>query len=414
MSPEPGKIPDMVPLGLLRRYLTAHGWRLAEPTRVPPAPRSAEISLGSEARSFFQTRTTGKRKIEVYVLAEPGSDDVELIVPQDREVSDFDRRLQGAILTLSQVEDKEPDQIIASIRSIGFDVVQSRIPDDLVMEDTIYLENAKNYINAMKDLLATTATTEIRPLAFFGRMNKNAVEYSDKCRFGHTQRGSFGFTIESPVVPNVEETLFGPNLIPPFERRVVERLALGIQQVCESVNADDVAPLVNGFRNGFSANGCERFATLIHDTAYSGMSFAFSFSPEWAVPQKLKPTLEFFVGPKHIEMARRAAQALRGESLEIPTDVHGTVVRLQNEADPTDLSVITGEGEISVLHSSEDYGDIHLRITLSPSEYLVAVEAHRLGRPVRLSGTLVHRGRYWYLLNPSPLTITYQPELGLE
>ena len=191
-------------------------------------------------------------------------------------------------------------------------------------------------------------------------------------------------------------------------------MATGIRQVCEAVSRDDVKPLLEDFRDGFSANGFEKFALLIRDTASSGMSFAFSFSPEWGVPDSLKRTTEFFVGPRHIEMAWAAAQALRGESLAIPTDVYGTVVRLQNEADPSDLSPDTGEGEISVLHASEDYGDIHLRITLPPAEYLKAVEAHRQGRPVRLSGTLVHQGRYWYLLNPSSLSIAYQSELDLE
>jgi hypothetical protein len=71
-----------------------------------------------------------------------------------------------------------------------------------------------------------------------------------------------------------------------------------------------------------------------------------------------------------------------------------------------------GEGEISILYSSE-YGDIHVRVTLSPPDYLKAVEAHRLGRAVLVSGILVHRGRYWYLNNPSPLTVPIQGELNL-
>ena len=71
-----------------------------------------------------------------------------------------------------------------------------------------------------------------------------------------------------------------------------------------------------------------------------------------------------------------------------------------------------GEGEISVLYSSE-YGDIHVRVSLPPPEYLKAVQAHSLGRPVHVSGTLVHRGRYWYLNNPSALSIPHQSELEL-
>ncbi len=412
MNPEFNKIADMVTLDLLRRYLRAHGWELANSSLR--RGDALNIKVSEDVKAFFQRRSAGKRNVDVYVLSEPGSDDIELVIPHDNTASDYDRRLQGAIETLSQVEDKEPSQIITAVRSFGFDVVQSRIPNDLVVNNTIHLESAKNYISGMKDLLAVTATTEIRPLAFFGRMNKDAVAYSDRCRFGHTYRGSFGFTIESPVIPNTEETLFGIDPFPPFERRVIQRLAIGIQQVCEAVKVDDLKPLVQGFRTGFGANGCERFATLIHGTAYSGMSFAFSFSPEWSTPDRLAQTAEFFVGPKHVDVARAAAQVLRGELLEIPKDVYGLVVRLQNEADPSDLTPPTGEGEISVLYASEDYGEIHLRITLSPPEYLKAVEAHRLGRPIRLSGTLVHKGRYWYLLNPSSLTIPYQTELDLE
>jgi hypothetical protein len=169
---------------------------------------------------------------------------------------------------------------------------------------------------------------------------------------------------------------------------------------------------VEGFRDGFGANGCDRFASLVRSTAYSGMSFGFIFSPEWKLPEILRASLQFTVGPRHVEMARAAADALRGESLETRADVTGPVVRLQNEADPSDLSAIMGEGEISILYSS-DYGDIHVRVTLSPPDYLKAVEAHRLGRSVRVSGTLVHHGRYWYLNKPSPLTVPVQGELNI-
>jgi hypothetical protein len=403
---------ENVPPALLRRYLMTHGWKLAEPPgRAPPA-LSINAS-GDVSRQFFYDRSAGKRNVDVYLLSESGYDDIELIVPRDRSSSDFERRMHGAILTLSQVEDKNPDEIITSIRSIGFDLVRSRIPDILVTDDTIHLESARNYINGMKDLLAATATTEIKPLPFFGRQYKEATEYSEKCRFGHTYRGSFGFTIESPLsAADTEKTLFDFEPAPPFERRVVQRLAIGIQHVCESVDSGDVAPLVDGFRNGFGANGCDRFASLVHSTAYSGMSFGFIFSPEWRLPAMLRSSVEFSVGPRHVEMARAAAQALRGESLEVPAEISGMVVRLQNEADPSDLSAIMGEGEISVLYSSE-YGDIHVRVTLPPPEYLKAVQAHSLGRAVSVSGTLVHRGRYWYLNNPSSLSVPHQGELNL-
>lgn len=375
MSPNNHNASDLVSLGLLRRYLAAHGWKPADGLLPDQSILAAASSIGFPDAQFFQDRSHGQRNADVYLLSDPGYDDVELIIPKGDRSADFERRMQGAISTLSQIEDKTPDDIISSIRLIGSDVVKSRIPDELVIDNTIYLESASNYINNMKDLLAATATTEIRPLPFFGRQSKEATEFSEKCRFGHTYRGSFGFTIESPLTTERPQTLFDFEPPPPFERRVVQRLAIGIQHVCESVDSADVAPLVNGFKNGFGANGCDRFAALIQNTAYSDMSFGFAFSPEWKLPSNLKASVEFRVGPRHVEMARAAADALRGESLETPADVSGMVVRLQNEDDPSDLTALMGEGEISVLYSSE-YGDIHVRVSLPPPEYLKAVQAH--------------------------------------
>src|ERR1019366_3045382 len=147
--------------------------------------------------------------VEVYVLSGAGLNDIELLLPRDRSASDSQRRLEGAILTLSQVEGRDPEQVLADVRSVGFDVVRSRIPDELVSDDTIQLVSANNYIGGVKNLLAATATTELRPEPYFLRILKDANAYAEQCRFGHTFRGSFGFTIESPVNPNLEPALPG-------------------------------------------------------------------------------------------------------------------------------------------------------------------------------------------------------------
>jgi hypothetical protein len=65
---------------------------------------------------------------------------------------------------------------------------------------------AANYIAGVKTLLAATATTEMHPLPHFLRVRKEATDYAETCQFAHTFRGSFGFTIESPVCPNVAPT----------------------------------------------------------------------------------------------------------------------------------------------------------------------------------------------------------------
>ena len=385
--------PETVPLGMLRRYLATHGWRRASQTARPVLARPQSAA----ARAVLQGRSGGQRNFDLYVLSEDGLDDVELILPRGQGSTDYVRQVLGAIRTLSDIEGRAPEEVVTDVRLIGFDVVRSRIPNALVYDNTIQLEIASNYITGIKSLLAATATTEIQPDPYFLRVKKEAADYADHCRFGHTFKSSFGFTIESPILPNDEPTFAVVDQPTPFNRRVMERLVRGIRSVCEAVATDDTAALVANARTGFNANACEQFATLVTDTSPGSLLFGFSFSPEWQAPADLTQAGEFTVGPRHVEVTRAAAQVLRQQVLPRSENVTGRVIRLESNADPSNLLNPKGEREIIVQWSHAEMGDIAVRMSLAPPEYLLAVEAHKAGRTVSVSGTLERRGRAWIL-----------------
>ena len=403
MSLEPTSDPEAVPLGLLRRYLTAHGWH-----RDADARRSAGttelVPNATILQAFLQARPGGRQNFDLYILSEEGVDDVELVLPREQAASDFLRRMEGAIRTLSGVEGRSPEEVISDVRMIGYDVVRSRIPNAMVYDDAIHLEVATKYITGVKSLLTATATTEIQPDPYFLRVRKEASEYADRCRFAHTFRGSFGFSIESPVVPNNEPTLPQIEQLPPFERRVMERFARGVRTVCDAVTTGDTAALVATAKTGFSANACEQFAKLVEDTSPGGLVFAFAFSPEWRADRELAQVREFAVGMPHVEVSRAAAKVLRSQFTPRPETVFGRVVRLESEGDPSDLLNPIGSREIAIQWSNEDLGDIQVRVSLDASEYLKAIEAHGSGRPVKVSGTLERRGRVYVLSTPTNLS----------
>lgn len=384
-----------VPLGLLRRYLAFHGWR--RPEHV--AASGGLLEGNSLVATFFRERSKGTRNADLYVLSDPDAEDVEMVVPHTLGSKESLRRLQGLINTLAQLENRDRFQVVADIRSIGFDLVRSRIPDELVFDDTIHLEQAVNYTAGVKKLLADAATTELNPSIYFMRVKKEASAYAEQCRFGHTFRGSFGFTIESPIAPNPSPAFPGmeQNVVPPFERRVIQRLAQGITVIQQAVGADDPGVVVNSFKRGFSANMCEDFATLIEQTAPTGMAFGFAFSPEWPTPE----IGELRVAPQHVEMSRVAAKVMRERPISESVEVSGRIIRLENEADPTDLLDETHEREIVVYWKSEDFGDVNVRIHLSPNDYLAAVDAHMRGRSIRVKGRLEKQGRRWVLSDPT-------------
>ncbi len=384
-----------VPLGLLRRYLAFHGWRM------PERPSGHPIAGTSYADVFFRERASGRRNVDIYILTEQGLDDIELAVPRAIETAESMRRLDGVIETLSQLEGRDRGQVVADVRSIGFDIVKSRVPDDLVFEDTIHLDQAVSYTANIKKLLAAGATTEISPDVYFFRVKKEASQYAENCRFGHTFKGSFGFTIESPVAPNSEPVLPGMEQMPPFERRVIQRIANGIRTIQEAVEGQDPGVVAQGFRSGFSANMCEEFAELVQQTAPGGMGFGFLLSPEWPAP----PLGELWVGPQHVEMSQVAAKRMREQAPMQPLEIAGRIIRLQNEADPQDLQDETHEREIVVYWKSDEFGGMNVRLSLGPPDYLAAVEAHLRGHAARATGRLEKRGRYWWLADMTSFSV---------
>lgn len=376
-----------VPLGLLRRYLAFHGWREAE------RPSGQVIVGTSYADTFFRERASGRRNVDIYLLTEPGLDDVELAVPRAVETSESRRRLSDVIETLSQLEGRDRVQVITDVRSIGFDIVTSRVPDDQVVEDTIHLDQAVSYTANIKRLLAAGATTERAPDVFYMRVSKEGSKYAENCRFGHTFRSSFGFTIESPLAPNIAPVFPGMEQQPPFERRVIHRIAQGITAIRECVAAEDPGLVVRGFQTGFSANMCEEFADLVQQTAPSGMGFGFLLSPEWPAP----PIGELWVGPSHVEMSQLAAKRMREQAPIQPLEIFGRITRLQNEADPQDLLDQTHDREIVINWKSDEFGGMNVRLVLGPADYLTAVQAHLRGHIARATGRLEKRGRFWWL-----------------
>ena len=83
----------------------------------------------------------------------------------------------------------------------------------------------------------------------------------------------------------------------------------------------------------------------------------------------------------------------------------GRVVRLASEDDPSDLMNPLGDREIAIKWQTPEGLDIHVRVTLSPADYLQAHAAHGAGRLVTVSGTLERRGRRWVLSSPSGFSV---------
>jgi hypothetical protein len=380
-----------VRLDAVRRYLRATGWR----------------QLG------LKNPMAGQVPYEIYKPTNQDRAKLQVVIPVSNETADSSLRIRDAIQTIVDMENRGPAEVIQSVLRIGYDVVRSSIPSEHVRDESIRLDAATEFVANMRGLLAATATTEHRPLPYFGRVLKDSVQFADSCRFGHTYRGSFGFVVESPLPEPEPMPLLPDNPDIPFERRVIQRLARGIHHVVAANAAQNLKLITEAVGTGLSANGCELLAELIERVSPGGVTFSFDLSPAWNIAREMDST-SFSVDIAHAEVCRSAARELRRDDTRIPVDMSGRVVRLQNQTDPTDLSSQTGEHEIMVLWASRDFGDIQVRVNLTPADYLTAVNAHGAGRPVWISGALTKTGRQWFLSEPHNFTVPVQGELPLD
>ncbi|BCK76788.1 hypothetical protein AA0242T_2743 [Acetobacter aceti NRIC 0242] len=300
-----------------------------------------------------------------------------------------------ALKTISEFYDREISDVSNDIKSLSYDQITSKIPNEYVLNDTIQLRTASQYINQMRGFLASSATTELTGERHSKRTRKEAMEYAEQCRFGHTFRGSFGFLIESFVGLNEMPTLdiISDNL--PLGRRIVERITLGLAAYEEAVETQNPSVIAE-CQDGFSANMCDAMADMIEETDVSKMVIGINLSPEWRSKRITSKSI-FFIEYKNIELLRVAAKSMRVDEKPRPVQVFGRVRRVETDGNPADLSEDTAPKEIEINWASDDNTLLHVKVMLPNADYAEAVEAHRSGKPVSASGMLVRVGRSWRL-----------------
>ncbi|WP_336492056.1 hypothetical protein [Methylobacterium nigriterrae] len=370
MTGEPFDI-SRVPLSSLKRYLSATGWR----------------------------RDVLRSGLELFSLG--SDDDFEIVLSANSRARDAGQRLTLAIQTLTALQERPPEEVIAAIRAISYDIIRSRLPDHAIRHDTIKLGTAEEAIRCLRRILAASAHAELHSGPYFERVDTVAQRYADDCRFGHTFRGSFGFTIESHVGPNTTEVVADLKDTLPLSRRAVQRVARGLRAVEAAIDQEDPSKIVEGFKTGLNANACDELADLVEAPNVGDVRFEIAFSPEWGAPDGIGSEMSAEI--RHArsgEVIREASKLLRHIEFEKHRTIRGTIYTLRTKENPSDLFSNTVPREVVIATDLDDFGSINVRVYLQAEDYLRALEAHRDGREIVVQGELERTGRGWLLENP--------------
>ena len=361
-------------------------------------------------RRGWQPVPVGSANIRRFVET---SDGLTVIAPATTTGVDYGETVARVLSILAEHEQRSAYDILAQV-STPSDVIRAQVASVFTRDGTIPLSKCLKLVHGMQDLVTYSACAEVSPspVPYHARKLKEALQLSEKARFGQTEVGSFIATLYFPVpIPEpppvvMQTALFPlppePPPLPPPERRVIARIVRGLAKVAEAARDHDYRVLMDAYSDGFSSNMCESLSSLF--SAFPGGSCTFSadFDPIYAAPTDV-PTGPITISTDAVPMLNEAAERLQPTEPPRPVEVDGFVTTLHHdwrEGGDDDEEADQEPFRVWVLWN--DRGNFKkVQFDLDPETHTRAVDAYQKKTRVKIDGTLERHGRKWVLLNPS-------------
>lgn len=360
--------------GALSAYARTAGWSLDEPYR---------------ARS------------DVYI----GEGLPEIIVPRTEHLGDYASVVAALIETFAEVAERDELTVYRSLLTADRDVVRVRAGES--EDGSVALSDGADLIDGTRKLLLAAACSLDNPRAVYRTgANRQAAKLLEDIRLGQTDHGSFVVTLLTPAVPPAISSLYPEteDLSAPIQRRLTRRLMEALTSArlaVERTMAGHEGAFVVALKSGVSANLCEALAQMIDPFPTLDIDVLWARTR----PIRLPPRIIRF-GPSEAHLLREAARSFR-------------------KREPRPDFLLYGYVRLLTRGSTDDHGTIHLatsidkqrlsvRAVLEREDYERAVQAHKDGAVVIMTGDLERVGQRWRLLNPLLCEVIRDDEPILE
>jgi len=357
------------------------------------------FSLGDIRKFLLIDRwsiTDKRRNTHIYEKKiENRSEPLRLFLPAKDDNVDYFERILDFIHLISSIKNTSVINVINTIRRSGNDILKMRIINPGDFRYSLPLDIASKEIDALKRLFMYGASSEEKPRPFFDKATTIGKNHANQCQFGHTFEGSFGFTINSPILESdAQIDLYNNKIELPFERKVVERIITGFKHISQATEKKDPSIIVNNFESGLNSKMCEAIVDLSIEK-----SKKIEFSIDWSL--QFEPTLQvrdfrkLILEPSSIEITEEASSQLK--KVEPFKDIIiGKIVTLHSNKSPF---IEEDFARIAIIKHTFEEKIIEVKLELSKEEYQVAYAAHGKGCEVKVSGNIFRKGNTWRMID---------------
>jgi len=338
---------------------------------------------------------------KLFGKANDGGKFFEVLVPTKTDVGDFKSVMLKLLFTLQDFENRNLDYIANDIVLSKFDVLRV-IAFKGDTSTNLPLEAAKMLLDRIFAMMASAAQSVITQQPYFSQRRVEVNEFLSKLRMGHTERGSFIVTLQTPIAPIILEPslLFDAEPLiteEPFGRQVTVRLCSLISEANTIANEPESNTLTQSIARGMSANFFEALADITEVCGDAGTNLDMTWAAVRPIQSAWNIKDKFIVEKEKVEILREAGRTLRTRMPETDVEVIGYVRTLDKDKN-------ADKGTIKL----NDVVSRPMRVIsaeLDLKHYNQAIEAHKNRDIVVIKGDLQKGGRGSVITNISEFKV---------
>jgi len=332
----------------------------------------------------------GKIETRARVFSNKNKNDnsIEIIVPLV-ELADYKSRICDILHTLQDFEDRDMNSIANEIVLSNYDVFKiAAFKGDT--RASLPLSDAATLLDRAVTMIASAAQSIDKKQAYFPRRTSEVNDFLSKLEMGHTERGSFVISIQTPIVPNIMKEEGEKEEL--FARKVTTQLCSLITTAANFANILDDDTIKQSVSYGMNANFIEALADITNICGEMGTNLDMKWSP-------LRPCNEknhFHIKRGTVDTLREIGKALKTKLPENDIEIEGYITDLHRDENPEARNI-----KIRTIDSAKL---IHID-GLSSDNYTKALDAHKEDKIIVLKGDLQHTTKKTTLKNATILDI---------
>ncbi|WP_288048259.1 hypothetical protein, partial [Nocardia sp.] len=232
----------------------------------------------------WELETRDRDVKEIWKLPGDGGVRGRIMLPLATDFVDFPRRFGETLQALATIYNWDPAVLAERIAAARADLLFVRLDQEMV-DATIPFRQAEKTLQALFTMMRAAATTADDPThSHRGRRSAIVTNFLEEdIRLGHTQRGSFVFTVVTRLGdPPLENEA---NVATPFPRRVMTTLATGLRSTRQLALTWDEAALDHAGQLGLSAALVESLQDLTQPQALRTLDLSFDWAASAPPPE---------------------------------------------------------------------------------------------------------------------------------